>query len=212
MRCLVWGLVGAWMCGAAVAGAEEWKPLFNGENLDGWIHRNGTASYWVEDGAIVGRTDQQSPNSFLCTAENYGDFELEFEVKLDPRLNSGVQIRSNSDHTYRNGRVHGYQVEISTDGMAGYIYDEGRRGWLSEDRKNQGVFKIDDWNHYRIRCQGDHMQTWVNGTPVADLHDAMTPAGFIGLQVHSFGGTTPAEVRWRNIKLKQLNSEETAAE
>src|SRR5690606_16657971 len=90
--------------------------LFTGENLDGWTQRNGTATYRIEDDAIVGKTAEGSPNSFLCTDNTYGDFELTFEVKLDPGLNSGVQIRSQSQGDTPEGRVNGPQVEISYDG------------------------------------------------------------------------------------------------
>ncbi len=186
---------------------EEWVSLFNGKNLEGWEQINGTATYEVEDGCIVGTTVEGSPNSFLCTKKYYSDFELVFDVKVDPRLNSGVQIRSNSTEDYRNGRVHGYQVEISTNGNAGFIYDEARRGWLSKDRTDpqaRQAFDADGWNHYRVLCDGDTIKTWVNGVPVADLHDSMTSTGFIGLQVHSFKGDTPAWVRWRNIRLREL--------
>src|SRR6478609_3730106 len=75
---------------------EGWKPLFNGKNLDGWVQHNGTATYRVEGDSIVGKTSEGSPNSFLCTVKDYGDFELKFEVKVDDELNSGVQIRSQS--------------------------------------------------------------------------------------------------------------------
>ncbi|MCH8900638.1 MAG: DUF1080 domain-containing protein, partial [Acidobacteria bacterium] len=110
----------------------------------------------------------------LPTAKDYGDFELEFEVKLDTELNSGCQIRSNSTPEYKNGRVHGYQVEISTNGHAGFIYDEARRGWLSTDVDNpekQAEFKDGEWNKYRIVCRGDSIRTWINGRAVADLTD-----------------------------------------
>ena len=184
------------------------RPLFNGEDLSGWEQKNGDADYRVEDGCIVGTTAEGSPNSFLCTTEDYGDFILLFRVKVDPRLNSGVQIRSESTPEYRDGRVHGYQVEIDSDGDSGYVYDEARRGWLSLDRENQvdtGHFRVDDWNSYVVICRSDRIQTFVNGHPVADLDDDMTPEGFIGLQVHSFGGDSPAEVRWTDLYLLDLD-------
>ncbi|MEX0939649.1 MAG: DUF1080 domain-containing protein [Pirellulales bacterium] len=192
---------------AAIAADEGWVELFNGKDLTGWKQINGTAKYVVVDGVIVGTTAEGSPNSFLCTEKNYGNFELEFEVKVDSDLNSGVQIRSESKPDYNDGRVHGYQVEISTNGEAGFIYDEARRGWLSTDRsdeKARAAFKDGEWNKYRVVCQGDLIKTWINGVPVADVTDSMTPKGFIGLQVHSYGGDEPAQVRWRNIRLKPL--------
>ena len=72
----------------------------------GWTQKNGTASYQVVDGAIIGTTSAGSPNSFLCSDQFYGDYELEFDVKLfDDQLNSGVQVRSHSNPSFKNGRV-----------------------------------------------------------------------------------------------------------
>jgi hypothetical protein len=186
-----------------------WVSLFNGENLDGWVQINGTADYKVEDGVIVGTTAEGSPNSFLCTKQLYGNFVLEFDVKVDDRLNSGVQVRSNSFPEYQNKRVHGYQVEIAADGFSGFVYDEARRGrWLSQERcdkeASDQAFKKGEWNHYLVICVGDHIMTWINGVAIADVVDAMTKVGFIGLQVHSFRGDTPAQVRWRNIRIREL--------
>jgi hypothetical protein len=48
----------------------------------------------VADGRIVGRTSEGTPNSFRVTEQAYGDFELEFEVRVDDALNSGVQMCS----------------------------------------------------------------------------------------------------------------------
>ncbi len=183
----------------------DWVDLFNGKNLKGWTQKNGTAKYEVKNGTILGTTVKGSPNSFLCTEKLYGDFALDFEVKVDTRLNSGVQIRSNSFKEYRDYRVFGYQVEISTNGNAGFIYDEARRKWLSMDRTDEAAraaFKDGQWNKYNVVCKGDSIKTWINGVPVAKVVDAMTKLGFIGLQVHGFKGDTPASVQWRNIHIK----------
>lgn len=186
--------------------------LFNGKNLDGWTQRNGTASYRVEDNAIVGKTSEGSPNSFLCSNKLYGDFELKFEVKVDPRLNSGVQIRSQSVDDKPQGRVNGPQVEISLDGMAGYVYGEAAGGWMTPDadRKPHQHFKDGEWNAYHVVAFGNTIQTWINGQRISDLvHQERFeshPKGFIGLQVHGIGaGQGPYEVRWRNLKLRDLS-------
>lgn len=189
--------------------SDGWMPLFNGKNLDGWVQINGTASYTVEDGTILGKTAEGSPNSFLCTIAHYSDFELEFEVLVDTRLNSGVQFRSNSMPEYKNGRVHGYQVEIATNGSAGNIYDEGRRGrWLlnkTQDGPNMNqAFKDGEWNHFRVLCVGNILKTWVNGQLIANITDDITTKGFIGLQVHAFQGDSQAWVKWRNIRIRDL--------
>lgn len=191
-------------------------PLFDGITLDGWIKRGGNAAYTVEDGAIVGRTAPNQPNTFLCTELDHADFILTLEFKVDDDLNSGIQFRSASRADYQNGRVHGYQVEIDPSDRAwtGGIYDEGRRGWLADLSGNQAAreaFKHGDWNALRIEAVGDHIRTWINGVPAADLRDSMEDAGFIALQVHGVGDRVePLEVRWRNIQLRPIQRPVTA--
>ena len=186
-----------------------WTPIFNGKNLDGWVQKNGTASYRVDGGVIIGTTSEGSPNSFLCTEKNYQDFELMFDVNVHKELNSGVQIRSESWKDYKNGRVHGPQVEIeASPGNAGYIYSEGTgRGWLSKDR-SKNAFRNGGWNHFYVRAVGNRIQTWINGVSVADLEEEeISNSGFIGLQVHGIPrGTGPFEVRWRNLLVKELKN------
>lgn len=144
--------------------AQEWQSLFNGKSLSGWVQRNGKAKYSVENGAIVGRTVYGTPNSFLCTKKNYGDFILEFEFRMDNSLNSGVQFRSESLKSYNNGRVHGYQFEMDPSPRAwtGGIYDEARRGWLYNMNNNPSAktaFKKDAWNKARIEAIGTTLRT-----------------------------------------------------
>ena len=201
---------------AASGFAEDqagWQPLFDGKTLTGWEQKNGTATYRVEEGIIIGKTNEGSPNSFLCTTKDYGDFELTFEVKVDDPLNSGVQIRSKSDPAVQDGRVHGPQVEIATNGTAGFIYGEALgTGWLSSDEeradpKKQAAFQKGEWNKYHVKAVGKSIKTSINGIPVADVVDEKSgmASGFIGLQVHSIkAGTGPYEVRWRNIRIKNL--------
>jgi hypothetical protein len=188
--------------------AAGFVSLFDGRSLDGWVQRGGQAVYSVEDGAIVGRTVLDTPNSFLCTSRDYEDFVLRFEVKVDPELNSGVQIRSHSTVDYQDGRVYGYQVEIDpTDrGYSGGVYDEARRGWLQNPEGNEEAmkaFRPGEWNAYEIEAVGDQIKTWVNGVLVTDLVDGVDRSGFIGLQVHA-SDEEGLEVRWRNLELKEL--------
>lgn len=196
----------------AVGDDPGFTDLFNGKDLSGWTQRNGTATYRVEDGCIVGKTADGSPNSFLCSDQLYGNFELKFEVKVDSRLNSGVQIRSQTAGGKPDGRVNGPQVEISTDKMAGYVYGEAAGGWMTPDadRKPHDTFQEDKWNSYHVVAFGNKIETWLNGKQISDLtHEERFkshPKGFIGLQVHGIGkGQGPYEVRWRNIKLRDLS-------
>lgn len=193
---------------AVTVSAQNWQPLFNGKNLKGWKQLNGKADYAVVDGTIVGTTKLNTPNSFLATQKNYGDFILEFEFLMDDALNSGVQFRSESKKEYQNGRVHGYQFEMdpSTRAWSGGIYDEARREWLYPMTKNpagQKAFKSGQWNKVRIEACGPRMATWINGIPCANLWDDMTPEGFIALQVHAIGDKAleGKQIKWRDIRI-----------
>lgn len=210
-------LLGAILAIAPLTAHAEWTDLFDGKSLDGWVQRGGEAKYSIENGAVVGTTVPKTPNSFLCTEKEYGDFILELEFKVHPDLNSGVQIRSHEfkegdpqpveGMTIEAGRVHGYQVEIDPSDRAysGGIYDEGRRGWLDDHADNDAAryaFRQGEWNHYRVEAIGDRIRTFINGVPAADLTDDMTATGFIALQVHGVGDRSePMQVRWRNIRI-----------
>ena len=185
-----------------------WVDLFDGKTLEGWTVKGGNADYTVRDETIVGTTVPNSPNSFLTTDKTYSDFILELDYKVDPSMNSGIQIRSNSFPYYQNGRVHGYQIEIdpSKRAWSAGIYDEGRRGWLydlKDDPAAQKAFKQNEWNHYRIEAIGDTLKTWINDIPAAYLIDGKTASGFIALQVHSIDKNEEPgkEIIWKNIKI-----------
>ncbi|MEO7800838.1 MAG: DUF1080 domain-containing protein [Ginsengibacter sp.] len=186
-----------------------WKNLFNGKDLAGWKQLNDQAKYTVENGEIVGTTVSNEPNSFLATSENYGDFILEFEFKVDSTMNSGVQFRSESTENYQKGRVHGYQFEIdpSSRGWTGGIYDEARRDWLYPLDYNttaKRAFEQNQWNKCRVECKGANIRTYVNGVAAAYIIDDMTLKGFIALQVHAIGKNDVAgkQIRWRNIRIQ----------
>lgn len=207
-----------------------WVSLFDGKTLEGWKKSTlGTATYKVVDGVIKGETVEGSPNTFLLSTKEYGDFELEFEVKVHDSLNSGVQIRSREKtaedlpkpkdgkkpkkHSQK-GRFFGPQVEIEkSPGQSGYIYGEATgRGWISTEPGEGAAhshIKNGQWNKYRIVAKGAKIQTWINGQPVADLTDEAIfkthPKGYIGLQVHGIKkGSGPFDVHWKNIRIKEF--------
>src|SRR5688572_3809873 len=230
---LLFGILVAALAVPAVAFAQKPTPLF-GKDLSGWVKRGGNATYAIEGNEIVGTSVLNSPNTFLCTERTYGDFILEYDFKVDPRLNSGVQIRSECfDQATKvewngksidipAGRVHGYQIEIDPEASrdrwwTGGIYDEGRRGWLYPGISGGGekaftdrgrkLFKQGAWNHVRVEAVGDSIHTWLNGKPCAAIRDDMTLRGFIALQVHTIGNDVQkngTQVRWRNLKITDL--------
>nr|MBI1232232.1 DUF1080 domain-containing protein [Cytophagales bacterium] len=198
---------------------SEWQSLFNGKDLSGWKELNGKHRWAVKDGMIVGSTVPGQPNGFLCTVEDFGDFVLELEVSVDTLMNnSGIQFRSQSYPEFKNGRVHGYQMEVDPKPQqwSGAIYEEGaERGWIYPPEKMSQVAKnafIRDnkhgyqWNHYRIEAVGPIMRTWINGVPVAQLVDDRYLKGFIGLQLHANNEKDPQgsfSIRFRNIRIQQ---------
>ena len=193
-----------------------WVSLFNGKDLTGWKQLSGTAKYKVENNEIIGITKTKIPNSFLCTENIYDDFILEFDVMVDPSINSGVQFRTNSIQSYNKGRVHGYQFELdpSSRAFSGGIYDEGRRGWmypLSLNEKGRKAFQNGVWNRCRIEAIGNSIRTWINGVPCSNLVDDLTSSGFIALQVHGIGlneSHAGKEIKWKNIRIKTNNLKE----
>lgn len=205
---------------------EGWISLFDGKSLDGWVHMNGSHTYRVEEGAIIGRTTPNSNNSFLCSLQEFDDFELECEVMVDDITNQGIQFRSSArpvserDHpNWRAGRVWGPQLEIRRkmgDSVitTGVLYGEALgTGWLSseEKRKNSHDHYISEgWNKLRIIANGPRMQTFVNGHMIEDISNeevyATHPKGFIGLQIHGINGEREFVMGWRNIRVRPISN------
>lgn len=193
----------------------EWKDLLANGLEDFDIH-GGQAMYDYDHGSgiLTGTSGDEQRNTFLCTKEEYADFILEYEVKVDTSLNSGVQIRS---HLKEEGgipdRVYGYQVEIdpSSRSYSGGLYDEARdRDWiqsLSENPEAREAFDQEGWNHFRVVAVGDHLQTWVNGVKAADVTDERDASGIIGFQVHAIKSEEPLKVQWRKLRIKTISCE-----
>lgn len=193
------------------ASEKGWTNLFDGKTLNGWKAVGGKAPYSIEGDAIVGRMTKGTPNSFLITEKEYGDFILELDVKLEgSQTNSGIQTRSHLDPQANDGRgrVYGRQVEIDPSSRAwtGGIYDEARRGWLYPLDLNENAkkaYKAEEYNHIRIEAIGDELRTWINDVPVSYVVDTIDRTGFIGLQVHSIPSELDGKkVYFKNVKIK----------
>lgn len=199
----------------------SWTKLFDGKTFNGWTKLAGNAEYKIEDGAIVGITVPNTPNTFLATEKKYNDFILELEVKIeDTTSNSGIQFRSQYDPAGNNrkGKVYGYQFELdpAARSWTGGIYDEGRRDWLyplSLNPSAQKAFKVGQYNKVRIECRGNYIQTFVNDQHAASLVDTVDSEGIIALQVHSIGNPSLAgkKIYWKNIRIKTGDVQLTAS-
>ncbi len=205
-------------------GNQGWISLFDGKTLDGWVHMNGSHKYRVENGAIIGRTTPESQNSFLCSLQEFDDFEFECDVMVDDITNQGIQFRSSArpvtekDHSlFRAGRVWGPQLEIRRkmgEGKVttGLIYGEAMGiGFLSSEEKvkNSHDFYISEgWNKIRIVAKGPRIQTFLNGHQIDDVINEEVykthPKGFIALQIHGMKGKKQFTMGWKNIRIKPI--------
>ncbi len=180
----------------------EPKDLFNGKDLTGW-ENNGTELWYVnEDGLMVCESGPDKAYGYLATREYYNDFDLTVEFKQLANGNSGIFFRSFVEPPVK---VHGWQCEVAPKGNdSGGIYESYGRGWLAQipDEK-ENILKEGEWNTMRLRVEGDHVQTWLNGEPMVDLTDEKIgdAQGRIALQIHDGGGI---KVLWKNLKITKL--------
>jgi len=180
---------------------KDFKPLFNGKDLSGWVTPDNKGLFAVEDGEIVGRSKEKElkKNEFLVTDKPYGDFILKAKVKYK-NGNSGIQFRS---ARAADGAVAGPQADIA-NGYWGLLYEERRRGILEQYPKDkaEALVKKGDWNDFEIMAQGQHVVIKINGTTVIDRTDPkFEKSGIIALQLHA---GPPMEIRFKDIEIKTL--------
>lgn len=189
--------------GTSARAQDDFKPLFNGKDLTGWITPDNKGLWSVENGEIVGRTKEGElkKNEFLVLAAPQTDFVLKAKAKILGG-NSGIQVRSKRAD---DGAVAGPQVDIA-DGYFGVLYDErGTRGIIEryDPAKAEALAKKADWNDFVITLKGNHLKVELNGTTILDRKDDQFPkTGHIALQVHA---GPPMEVRFKDVVLKKLD-------
>ena len=189
------------------------RSLFDGRTFEGW-EGDTTKIFRVEDGAIVGGSlkTSLSRNEFLCTKGEYGDFEIQLKFKLPgTTVNGGVQFRSR--RVPNSSEMSGYQADLGYwdgKGLWGDLYDESRRNKkLAEANQTElsKVLKLEDWNEYRIRCQGRRIQIWINGYRTVDYTEPdgkIEQKGLIGLQIHA---GPPSEAWYKDIVITSLSAQ-----
>ncbi len=196
----------AFCCSCWIAQAEA-VSLFDGKTLAGW---EGDLTWWkVVDGEIRGGSFEQTvpKNQFLATEKSYQNFDLRLKLRLTGTgfVNSGVQFRS--IRVPNSSEMSGFQADYGK-GYFGQLYDESRRNKKMADPLNPtallAAVEETGWNEYRIRCEGRHIQTWMNGVPALDYTEADTQLatdGKIGIQIHSGG---KAVVQAKDIFIEEL--------
>lgn len=182
--------------------------LFDGKSFDGW--EGDTGKTWrIENREIVGGslTEKVPRNEFLATKKSYANFELRLKFKLigEANKNAGIQIRSEriTDPAHE---MKGYQADLG-EKYYGALYDESRRRKILAAPAPEVIaraLKPDDWNEYRIRCEGRRVQLWINGVQTVDYtepDETLVQSGRIAVQIH---GGAKAEVRYKEIVLDAL--------
>ncbi|HAA67541.1 MAG TPA: DUF1080 domain-containing protein [Planctomycetaceae bacterium] len=190
---------------------QGFTRLFDGKTLSGW--EGDQKLFRVVDGVIVaGSLKQPIPrNEFLCTRKTYENFELRLQARLRGKgNNAGIQFRSR--RIPNNHEVIGYQCDMGSTSefknIWGWLYDESRRRtFLARPAGNKAahLFKPNDWNELRIRCQGQRIQIWLNGVQTIDYSEPdkrINRRGVIGLQIH---GGAASEASYKDIRIKELS-------
>ncbi|MEE9368133.1 MAG: DUF1080 domain-containing protein [Pontiella sp.] len=190
---------------------DGFTSLFNGNDLNGWSTKGGTCTYEIQNKTIIGTTIPKSPNTFLCTENEFSDFIFTCEMKWEVDGNSGIMFRARTK-TDDKGKelVYGPQCEMeginNERGWSGGIYGEKAGGWfyplwLEGHEEVRSAIKKDDWNRVTILAQGGTVKIWINGIPATHWKTDEYLKGFFGLQVHS---GKQGEIHWRNINIKEL--------
>lgn len=199
--------VSCWLLGGSLALAAEPVTLFDGKTFQNW--EGDEKTFRIEDGAIVGgQLKEKIPhNVFLASTKEYKNFELRLKFKVigDDKANAGIQFRSRRIPNHHE--MIGYQADLG-NGYWGALYDESRRKKLlaGQDKQDEvlKVLKRGEWNDYRIRAEGKHIQLWINGVQSVDYtepDDAIEQNGFIALQIHA---GNPTEAWYKEIVIEEL--------
>lgn len=187
---------------ASPAVADDTADFLKPENWEG------LKDIWtIKDGTVVGNTGKDGIkfNTFLCSKQKYGDFEMSFQVRLKDGIgNSGVQIRSSIVAAEKDKFVvAGPQCDMGQQ-YWGSLYGEKFGGMMkaSEAAAVKKVVKTKEFNDYSIRSVGKKVTIKINGETMVDGEFAKMPAdGIIAFQAHAGPGM---EVTFQNIKFAKI--------
>ena len=168
-------------------------PLIDKE-LDNWFSED-QAEWTNEGGSLFGR---KGPGH-LFTKSTYKDFEMRALVKVNTRGNSGMYFRVKPNPDPNNPWPFGYEAQVDQHdpkNFTGVIYN---MAW-PEDHKSP-ITRDNAWFDYRVRAEGDHIQTWINGVPMVDAHLNEFDSGHLAVQGHHDGNV----IEYRDIRVFELD-------
>ncbi len=202
---------------ACVAGGAPARRVSDGpanptaNSLDGWWVKDGKKEAWVAENGMISCV--QPGGGWLTSEKEFGNFELSLEYRIPAGGNSGLGIR----YPRVGDPAHvGMEIQILDDNAPEYRN-------LNPAQYNGGIYyqaaptakpakAPGEWNQYRVRAQGPHVQVWLNGVKIQDInvdefkegkggHMALAQrpkSGHIGMQSHGH------RVDFRNIKVREL--------
>jgi hypothetical protein len=198
-----------------IAAQDQWRPLFNGRDLSGWVPvQVAPSTFTVRDGIIV---STGVPTGVMRTDKQYENFELELEWKhIKPQGNAGLFVWSYPITAVGQPFTKSIEVQI-LDGRNGETYTShgdifsihGAR--MKPDRPHpKGAERClpsewrckpaGEWNHYRVVFNNGVIKLSVNGKEVSGGSECTPRKGYICLESE---GT---ECHFRNIRIKELPS------
>ena len=122
------------------------------------------AAWTVKDGVL--KSDQRR-GAWLISDKEYGDFILEFEIKLGELGNSGVALRA---PLYGDPAFDGMEMQV-----ADYRYNTSAKdseltgGIYRAVAPTKQVYRPTQWNTFRIELKGDHLKVTANGEVIQDV-------------------------------------------
>ena len=221
-------------CVTTTRSGEGLVPLTDGRTLLGWHvssrTNHGTGGLWVvRDGAIHGSQDKPGNGGILITDRTFGDFYVVLEMKNDWGPCSGLFLRSTED-----GKAYQAMIDFHENGNLMGVYGEGIGGFSARNYgfgaaqdeirvkadaafpcpfspgRWKEVWKPGEWNELAARIRGNppFVETWINGIKVMEYRDTekrLPDRGGIALQMHNGGDWTKHYVRYRRVRVKELD-------
>jgi hypothetical protein len=169
--------------------------IFDGKTLDGWEADRMASSWFVFDGAIVGRGSR----SHLYFADSFDNFHLRADVKINGRGNGGLFFRTRRQARHPEG---GYEVQIAgTRGPSGPWANTGSIYELA--RVNKNIIRDDTWFRLDVSAVGNRIIVGIDGKTVLEFVDRVREfsSGLFALQAWSPNTT----IAFRNIEVRRLS-------